>query len=96
MSMKPAIVLNLLSFDLGIENVKIGSEMVKNFIRHFAQFYTVLQHCLDGEPDPFFWVQPNFGPDFWVQMGRVGPQDSKMGWVGCALRVKIQVKATLI
>ena len=29
--------------------------------------------------DPFFWVQPNFWPNFWIQTGRVGPQDPKTG-----------------
>ena len=32
--------------------------------------------------DPFFWVQPNFGPNFQVQTGQVGPQDTKTGPIG--------------
>ena len=32
-----------------------------------------------AKPDPVFWVQPNFGLNFWVQTGWVGPQDPKVG-----------------
>ena len=32
--------------------------------------------------NPFFQVQPNLGPNFRVQTGRVGPQDPKTGPVG--------------
>ena len=32
--------------------------------------------------NPFFAVQLDFGPDFWVQMGRVGPQDPKTSPIG--------------
>jgi hypothetical protein len=32
-----------------------------------------------AKPDPFFRVQPNFGPNFWVQMGQVSPQDPITG-----------------
>ena len=35
-----------------------------------------------AKPDPVFWVQPNFGLNFWVQTGWVGPQDPKMGQIG--------------
>ena len=35
-----------------------------------------------AKSNPFFGVQPNFGPNFWVQTGRVGPQDPKTGPIG--------------
>ena len=35
-----------------------------------------------AKPDPFFRVQPNFGPNFLVQTGRVGPQDQKRVQLG--------------
>ena len=36
------------------------------------------QPCTSGaKPDPFFWVQPDFRLNFWIQTGRVGPQDPK-------------------
>ena len=30
-----------------------------------------------AKPDPFFRVEPNFGPKIRVESGRVGPQDKK-------------------
>ena len=32
-----------------------------------------------AKPDPFFWVEPDFGPKIWVESGRVGPQSQKTG-----------------
>jgi hypothetical protein len=32
-----------------------------------------------AKPDPFFWVETNFGPKIWVKSGRIGPQGHKMG-----------------
>ena len=32
-----------------------------------------------ANPDPFFWVEPNFGPKIRVESGRVGPQGQKTG-----------------
>ena len=26
-----------------------------------------------AKPDPFFWVDPDFGPKIWVKSGRIGP-----------------------
>ena len=34
------------------------------------------------KPDLFFRVQPDLGPNFRVQMGRVGPQGPKTGLIG--------------
>ena len=34
------------------------------------------------KPDPFFWVEPNFGPKIRVELGRVGPQEQKTGPMG--------------
>jgi hypothetical protein len=47
--------------------------------------------CKDGskrvrnsaaKPDPFFWVEPNFGPKIRVEPGWVGPQGQKTGPIG--------------
>ena len=27
-----------------------------------------------AKPDPFFWVEPDFGPKIQVESGRVGPE----------------------
>ncbi len=35
-----------------------------------------------ANPDPFFQVQPNFGPKCLVQTGLVGLQDPKLGSKG--------------
>ena len=35
-----------------------------------------------AKPDPFFRVEPNFGPKIRVESGRVGPQDRKTGPIG--------------
>jgi hypothetical protein len=32
-----------------------------------------------AKPDPFFWVEPNFGPKIRVELGRVSPQGQKTG-----------------
>ena len=32
-----------------------------------------------AKPDPFFWVEPNYGPKIRVELGRVGPQSQKTG-----------------
>ena len=32
-----------------------------------------------AKPDPFFWVEPNFGPKIRIELGRVGPQGKKTG-----------------
>ena len=41
-----------------------------------------------AKPDPFFRVQPDFGPNFRVQTGRVGPQDPKTGPIGSGWPLK--------
>ena len=35
-----------------------------------------------AKPDPFFRVEPNFGPKIRVELGRVGPQGQKKGPIG--------------
>ena len=35
-----------------------------------------------AKPDPFFRVEPDFGPKIWVESGRVGPQGRKTGPIG--------------
>jgi hypothetical protein len=35
-----------------------------------------------AKPDPFFQVEPDFGPKIWVELGRVGPQGKKPGPIG--------------
>ena len=35
-----------------------------------------------AKPDPFFRVEPNFGPKIRVELGRVGPQGQKTGPIG--------------
>jgi hypothetical protein len=32
-----------------------------------------------AKPDPFFWVEPDFGPKIRVESGRVGPQGQNTG-----------------
>ena len=32
-----------------------------------------------AKPDPFFRVEPDFGPDIWVESGRICPQGQNMG-----------------
>ena len=34
------------------------------------------------KPNPFFWVEPNFGPKIWIESGQVGPQIKKTGPIG--------------
>ena len=35
-----------------------------------------------AKPNPFFWVEPDFGPEIRVESGRVGPQGKKTGPIG--------------
>jgi hypothetical protein len=35
-----------------------------------------------AKPDPFFLVEPNFGPTIWVELGQVDPQGHKTGPIG--------------
>ena len=35
-----------------------------------------------AKPDPFFRVEPNFGPKIWVELGQVGPQGRKTSPIG--------------
>ena len=35
-----------------------------------------------AKADPFFWVQPNFGPNFQVQTGQISLQDPKRVQLG--------------
>ena len=50
---------------------------------HTPKKPTLYTPCTSAaKPDPFFGVQPDFGPNFWVQTGQVGPQDPKTGPIG--------------
>ena len=33
----------------------------------------------EAKPDPFLWVQSDFGPNSWGEMGWVSPQDPRAG-----------------
>ena len=37
-----------------------------------------------AKPDPFFQVEPYFGPEIWVELGRVGLQGQKTDPIGSA------------
>ena len=39
-------------------------------------------HISAAKPDPFFWVEPDFGPKIQVELVWVGPQGRKMGPIG--------------
>ena len=60
-------------------------------IRHTASPYILVYRtklCISpiqtsaAKPDPFFRVEPNFGPKIRVESGRVGPQGQKTGPIG--------------
>ena len=36
-----------------------------------------MNNCSAVEPDPFFWDEPDFGPEIWIESGQVGPQSKK-------------------
>ena len=48
-----------------------------------------------AKPDPFFWVEPDFGPKIRVESGQVGPQGQKTCPIGSGwpqIRVQIWVQ----
>ena len=47
-----------------------------------SELYVAHKECIAAKPDPMFWVQPKFGPNFWVQTGWVGPRYPKTGAIG--------------
>ena len=60
-----------------------------------TQLSLLLLNCSAAKPDPFFWVQSNFGPNFVVQTDRVGPRDPKTGpirsgWPQIRVRIRVQ------
>ena len=43
---------------------------------------SAVAQCSTAKPDPFFGVEPNFGPILQVESDQVGPQGQKTGPIG--------------
>ena len=46
---------------------------------------SAVAQCSTAKPDPFFGVEPNFGPILQVESDQVGPQGQKMSPIGSGL-----------
>jgi hypothetical protein len=75
--------------------LSLDNELIKSSCIDFKNFFGIQNvqnigfvSVIAAKPDPFFPVQPNFWPNFWVQMGRVGPQDPKTGPIGSGWPLK--------
>ena len=67
-----------------VHTIKSKGKISQNFVAfsEYMNFIYSKASSSAAKPEPFFQVQPNLGPYFWVQMGRVGPQDPKTGQIG--------------